>query len=164
MWSHYSRSHHGICIGFETTRQKESLFIARTGPNRDRSLDSETDYFLVSKVEYQGQYPQPVVFLDRKADELFAFMKTKGKDWEYEKEHRIILAYNDEKSTLMKFDKSALKEVILGSKVEPTYKEQVLAIIKKDYLEKGHSVEVFHSRLDDLSYKLNIHKINLAEN
>lgn len=165
MWSHYTNSHHGICIGFETTIQENLLCIMRIDPNLNRHLDSDHNYFLnISKVEYQDQCPQSYDFFNGETKDLIAFMTTKGKDWKYEKEHRIILPCKDKNGKIIKFNKSALKEVILGSKVDESFKKQVLNIIKKDYLEKGHSVEVFESRLDDQRYKLNIQKINIGSN
>jgi hypothetical protein len=89
-----------------------------------------------------------------------AFLRTKGTDWNYEKEHRIILAHGDIKKNIIKFDKSMLKEVIVGSRLNESFTEQVFNIIKKDYLAEGHSVEVFESSLDNQRYKLNIKKIN----
>ena len=165
MWSHYTNSHYGICIGFDAIIQKNSLCIMRIAPNLNRHLDSDYNYFLnISKVEYQDQYPQSYDFFNNETKDLFAFWTTKGKDWKYEKEHRIIFPCKDENEKIIKFNKSALKEVILGSKVDESYKKQVLNIIKKDYLEKDHSVEVFESRLDDQKYKLNIQKINIGGN
>ena len=87
-------------------------------------------------------------------------MKTKGKDWRYEKEYRILLAYREIKENVVKFNKDILKEVILGSRVDENFKKRVLDIIQKDYLEKGYCVEVFESSLDDQRYKLNIKRIN----
>jgi hypothetical protein len=118
------------------------------------------NFLPIHKVDYQGQYPQPYNFLKGKTDDLFAFLTTKGEDWKYEKERRIILAYGDIKKNIIKFDKSILKEVIVGSKLEESFTKQVFNIIKKDYLADGHSVEIFESSLDNQRYKLNIKKIN----
>jgi len=163
MWSHYTNSHHGICIGFETTIQENLFCIMRIDPKLNCHLDSASNFFLnILKVEYQDQYPQPFKFFNGETKKLFAFLTTKGTDWRYEEEHRIILPHKDEK--IIKFNKSMLKEVILGSKVKKSFKRQVLNIIKKDYLENGHSVEVFESSLDNKRYKLNIEKMDIGGN
>ena len=161
MWSHYTNSHHGICIGFETLIQDNSLCIMHNDSDLNGHPEPTYHKFLpISRVEYQDQYPQPYHFIKGKTDELFAFLTTKGEDWKYEKERRIILAYGDIKKNIIKFDKSILKEVIVGSKLNESFTKQVFNIIKKDYLAKGHSVEVFESSLDEQRYKLNIKKIN----
>ena len=161
MWSHYTNSHHGICIGFETSIQNNSLCIRHNDSDLKCHPEPACHNFLpISKVDYKDQYPQPYDMFKSKTADLIAFLTTKGEDWKYEKERRIILAYGDIKKNTIKFNKSTLKEVILGSKVDESFTKQVFNIIKKDYLAKGHSVEVFESRLDDQRYKLNIQKIN----
>lgn len=70
------------------------------------------------------------------------------------------MAYREIKENVVKFNKDILKEVILGSRVDESFKKRVLDIVQKDYLEKGYCVEVFESSLDDQRYKLNIKKIN----
>lgn len=161
MWSHYSNSHHGICLGFETIIQENLLCIMRIDPNFNRHLDSAHNYFLnISKIEYQEHRPKPYDFFsNREIKSLFAFLTAKGIKWEYEKEHRIILPYKDKMRRIITFNKSSLKEVILGSKIDASYKKQVLDIIKRVYLDKGHHVEVFESQLDDQRYKVNIQNI-----
>ncbi|MHC4334517.1 MAG: DUF2971 domain-containing protein [Planctomycetota bacterium] len=161
MWSHYTNSHHGICIGFETSIQNNSLCIRHN--DSDLKCHPEPAYhnFLpIYKVDYKDQYPQPYDMFKGKTADLIAFLTTKAKDWNYEQEHRIILARGDIKKNTIKFDKSILKEVIVGSKLNESFTEQVFNIIKKDYLAEGHSVEVFESSLDNQRYKLNIKKIN----
>jgi len=161
MWSHYTNSHRGICIGFETSIQFNSLVIKHNDLDLNRHPDPFYHNFLpISKIEYQNQYPPSYNIFKGEAGGLFAFLATKGEDWKYEKEHRIILPYGDIKKNIIKFDKSILKEVIVGSKAEESFMKQVFDIIKKNYLAEGYPVEVFESSLDDKIYKLNIKKIN----
>ena len=161
MWSHYTNSHHGICIGFETSIQNNSLCIRHNDSDLNCHPEPAYHNFLpISKVDYKDQYPQPYDMFKGKTTDLIAFLTTKGRDWNYEEERRIILAYGDIKKNIIKFDKSILKEVIVGSKLNESFTEQVFNIIRKDYLAEGHSVEVFESSLDNQRYKLNIKKIN----
>jgi hypothetical protein len=163
MWSHYANSHHGICIGFETAIQNNSVSIMTDDPDLNRHPDfAYHDFLPVSKVEYRNQYPQPYSIFKGETKDLIAFMTTKGKDWEYEKERRIIFAYKEIRQNIIKFKKPALKEVILGSSIRDSFKRQVLNLITKDYLANGYFVEVFESRLDDQRYKLNIEKIDIG--
>jgi len=161
MWSHYANCHHGICIGFETSTQNNPLCIRHNDSDLKCHPESAYHNFLpIYKVDYKDQYPPPYDMFKGKTADLIAFLTTKGKDWNYEKEYRIILARGDKKKNIIKFDKSILKEVIVGSKLNESFTEQVFNIIRKDYLAEGHSVEVFESSLDNQRYKLNIKKIN----
>lgn len=150
-----------ICLGFETSIQNNSLCIRHNDPDVNRQLDPAHHNLLpISPVDYQDQYPPPFNNFSGTAKGLYSFFATKGKDWEYEKERRIIWPYGEINKNIVIFDKSALKEVIVGSKVDGKFAEQVFSIIKKDYLAEGHFVEVFESSLDEQRYKLNINKIN----
>lgn len=161
MWSHYANSHHGICIGFETSIQNNSLCIRHNDSDLKCHPEPANHNFLsIYKVDYEEQYPQPFVMFKGKTADLIAFLTTKAKDWNYEEERRIIFAHGDIKKNIIKFDKSILKEVIVGSKLNENFTKKVFSIIKKDYLAEGHSVEVFESSLDNQRYKLNIKKIN----
>lgn len=161
MWSHYANSHHGICIGFETSIQDNSLCIRHNDIDLNCHCEPIYHNFLpISKVDYENQCPPPYNFCKSKTSELIAFYTTKAKDWNYEKERRIIMPHGELKKNIIKFDKSILKEVIVGSKLKQTFVEKIFTIIKKDYLAEGHSVEVFESSLDEQKYKLNIRKIN----
>lgn len=164
MWSHYANSHHGICIGFETLMQDNSLWIRHNDSDFNHHAGPYYHNFLpIYKVDYKDKYPPPYNFRQGKIDDLFAFFTTKATDWYYEKERRIVIPYGEYgevKKNIIKFDKSALKEVIVGNKLNQAFIEKVFTIIQKDYIAKGHSVEVFESSLDEQQYKLNIRKIN----
>ncbi len=67
MWSHYADSHRGFCMHFEMTQLRYTVI-------------------------YQDDYPK-IDFDADEAEQLLSFhrlLHTKAKNWEYEKEHRII--------------------------------------------------------------------------
>jgi hypothetical protein len=112
----------------------------------------------IFEVEYSNECPEPYKIFNDSRD-LLTFLTTKAKSWEYEQEHRIILPYGETNTRIIKFDKSVLREVILGCTMQDKFKEQVLALIGNEYISKGYSVDVFQSRLSDSRYELNIEKI-----
>jgi len=156
MWSHYANSHHGLCIGFEIKIQDNLLFIKIAKDYLNKLLSF--GHLPISKVEYSDDCPTPYKIFDDSID-LLKFLKNKGKSWEYEQEHRIILPYGEINKNIIRFDKSVLKKVILGYKIKDTFKQQVLEIIANEYISNGYIVDVFQSSLSDSRYELNIEKI-----
>ncbi len=160
MWSHYAKSHYGLCIGFETVIQDNLLSIKiedydpKSYPNGLLSFGR----LPIFKVEYSNECPEPYKIFDD-SRHLLSFLKTKGKSWEYEQEHRIILPYGEINNNIIRFDKSVLKEVIFGSKIQDKFKEQVLELIENEYISKGYNVDVFQSHLSSSRFELNIKKI-----
>ena len=71
----------------------------------------------------------------------------------------MILARGEVNKNIIRFDKSVLKEVVLGCRIDPAFKQQVLELIANEYISKGYNVDVFESHLSDSRYELNIEKI-----
>ena len=130
MWSHYADSHKGICIGFTTS--------------------GESDFF---------QFAQPVIYSSslltltpstknkRELAEL-----TKYKQWEYEEEWRII----DRKGPgVRSFPQSHIASIILGSSISDQNRNLVFEWVG----QMKHTVSVFETRLNQQSYKVEIHSV-----
>ena len=100
MWSHYARSHHGVCLEFSV---QNTLFCA--------SLP----------VEYLERYPEVDLTDDSHDGNLRTFL-TKSKDWSYEHEFRLLVAapgyaFPDlpaTKDNFVPLPTGALKGVIMG--------------------------------------------------
>ena len=158
MWSHYAKSHSGICVGFEIATQDKLPFIKIDDCATNGLLSR--GFLLVSKVDYCDECPKPYKIFDDPRH-ILTFLTTKGKGWEYEQEYRIILPYKEINKNIIQFDKSILKEVILGHNIQDKFKEQVLELIANEYVSNGYSVDVFQSRLSDSQYELNMEKIKV---
>ena len=161
MWSHYANSHRGICLGFETIIDQDSLCI-RTD---DETLNNHANPIYhrtlpADKVKYQSKCPEPYNFLFSDHNHFSEFLKTKSIDWQYEQERRITMPYRDIKKRLIRYDKSALKEVILGCKASAEFKQQVIKLIKDEYTSKDFNVDILQCSVDRNEYRLNIIEMN----
>lgn len=162
MWGHYTNCHRGVCLGFETSAHRNKQCIRMNDPKLEAFLEGTYSRFLpILKVKYQCDYPEPYDIFQGKTDDLIRFLLTKGKDWEYEQERRVILPYAEINTRVLHYDRSALKEVILGRNTTETFKSEIISLLMSEYIVKGCKVDIFQSELDDREYKLNIKQINI---
>jgi hypothetical protein len=101
MWSHYADSHRGICIEFEA---HPLLFGAadKVRYSEDRPIADVADV-------YSGRKEDAIRFRD-------ASLLTKGADWSYEEEYRLLLRHVH---GFIDFDAHLLTGIILGSRMQP---------------------------------------------
>ncbi|QBA19747.1 DUF2971 domain-containing protein [Chryseobacterium indologenes] len=134
MWSHYSNSHKGYCIGFD----KKILFELLEGT--------------LKRIDYTKEMPFIPLFDDGGIGAntiLFA----KSSEWEYEDEYRITKHFAAD--TVHKFPNEAVKEIILGLKLTEDEKDEILNIARSKY-----SHAKFHEATMNLSeFKLDISPI-----
>ena len=111
MWSHYANQHKGFCIGF--VRNNDNLLgdIEKTQP-----------------VEYDCNYPE-VDPLDENGNHgLSIFTKmlfTKAKNWEYEKEWRLVYAEGDKEEPLP----AAISSIIFGLRMPEEHRVTIRNIL-----------------------------------
>jgi hypothetical protein len=113
MWGHYSDSHKGFCLRFNT------------------DLDYEFQY--ARQVKYQEDYTSiEISDLIRKAEDGkgdFEWLFIKSKHWEYEKEWRA--AYHDMEYRDRQFPPTALDGVILGCRISPENEAKMRTWVKE---------------------------------
>ena len=124
MWAHYADSHQGFAIEFNSS----NIFF-------DRRKTEEDDFRHLRKVIYSKERPNIVLSeLD-----TFAPFLTKGLEWSYESEWRImdhletaskIIGEGPSAIHLFEFPKSAIKRVIFGCKISESKKDEILKIIE----------------------------------
>jgi len=120
MWSHYSDSHRGFCIGFNV----ESL---------ERFLDDYSNHqgfpCVVYKIRYSRLFPILVPGTDLLDSKFIIDAFTiKADDWNYEKEWRYILTGTTSHKMLL--GESIISEVILGCRMPEDNKEEIIKIVK----------------------------------
>ncbi|EAZ7286628.1 DUF2971 domain-containing protein [Salmonella enterica] len=96
MWSHYAASHTGFCIGFD-----------------EKFLETIEDIELAGYVNYSDDVPVFSFFSEKPEDFSDKIVFSKHTCWAYEVEYRAVTSSQG----IKKFDKSHIKEVILGSHV-----------------------------------------------
>jgi hypothetical protein len=123
MWSHYSNSHKGFCVGFNTKKIIESNFF-QSG----------------CKIFYPKNYPKVNPF-DSDVKKIVDMFFSKSEDWKHEKEYRMTkqLGYNRndnefQKQKIFNFQDDFIDEVILGLTISEVDKEEILILCHKKNL------------------------------
>ncbi|NDL64326.1 DUF2971 domain-containing protein [Acerihabitans arboris] len=111
MWSHYARSHTGFCIGFD-----------------DSIADCIEDYAVFGDVNYSQAVPGFNYFTETLENFAVAMFLHKGLPWAYEKEFRIVT----DKWGIKKFDKSLIKEIVIGCRAPVQLQDYVSELIDTD--------------------------------
>lgn len=134
MWSHYSDSHRGFCVGFDS----DKLF----------KLSGS-----LGEVIYDDAFPEVGLFDDSMEGFLRLFI-TKSIDWCYEEEYRI-LKVNFAKNILT-FSNDCVRQIIFGCNIKPEHKEEIMKIAESKYKQ----AEIFESEINPTEFKLDIKRIN----
>jgi hypothetical protein len=158
MWSHYADSHYGFLIEFDTG----APFFNQIRPPSHLKLgvDDEVafaqEYGRLRAIDYQEIRPSVNV-----TEMTFEILLTKGKDWQYEKEWRMLMppeyadvTRKDPKGLplyLFEIPPSAIKAILLGCNADPELVFEALAFREvsenKIRVEKG-VVDERHFRIN----------------
>lgn len=151
MWSHYSNSHKGICVGFNP----QHTFFDDTISNNGIS------YQFTSKVTYSKDRVKIPITLEEKKLSKEPYI-TKSLDWEYEEEVRVISSLNrhdkiDNKLPfniyLFKVPHNAITEIILGASISIENKTKILSFCQ------DREIEIFQSKISDRLFDMERIKI-----
>ena len=113
MWAHYSNSHKGFCVGFNS----EKLFETVRGRG--------------GNIIYSDYYPEISPLIE---DVLELFMhqtNTKAKFWSYEIEYRIFKNVDDGRIKIIPND--VVSEIILGCNISERNKSEIIQIAGELY-------------------------------
>ena len=131
MWSHYSEDHHGVCLVFDTTKDKQ-IFSTQ-----------------MWKVRYAHRFPTQNILSLNPQRKFRTFLTTKSKVWKYEKEYRYLFTIGGQSYP---FESSALTGVIFGYNASIRNKNRVRSILRN----RGIAVSYFKAFMDKTSYVLRI--------
>jgi hypothetical protein len=106
MWSHYGRSHRGVCLGFDVPRRAVRRVIYRSKRLQLQLADDEAPGAISPEIQR-------------------LLLRVKCREWAYERERRMYVPFNDAVEIgNLKFrrfdDRLVLREVILGPRCELT--------------------------------------------
>ena len=126
MWAHYADNHRGFLIGFDTS---DSYF------HRQQSDQDEFNH--LRKVRYISRIKPTRSLIDLVGDDVFC---TKGEEWAYEREWRMISPLGNELTNppaedaviLLDLPASTVCEVILGARAEPELRAGVEQCLSAD--------------------------------
>jgi len=138
MWSHYSNSNQGFCLGYDSNKLK-SFFEQKFNENSE-----------LLKVHYFDEYPEIKPYIGKSNDYIIKRLASKSNIWSYEKEWRLII-YNPKKPVIQ-ISNEIVEEIILGSCVSENTEKKILTIQRKEY---PHA-KVFKVEPDDSEFKLNV--------
>ena len=134
MWSHYTESHKGICIGFDV--------------NKVNDIVSGT----LGSVVYDDKLP--IKHLNSNVIEFITgLLFTKSKVWEYEDEYRLVKMHASRTTITIPLD--AIVEVTIGCKMEQKEKDEIIRVIK----DKIPTCKIYEASLSKTKFELDINPI-----
>ena len=151
MWSHYANNHTGVCIGYDYNCE---FFHNKFSCNYSDNVG------VIRKVEYTNERPKYILPSDLVNDTSEWFKKSK--DWEYEKEHRILLPIKDAVCNndrenfilLFKIDPKYIKKVILGCRMKESTKKYIYEKLS------GYNIHIIEAEPHPAHYKLTFKHLN----
>ncbi len=150
MWSHYSKNHTGILIGFDT-----DLIIA----NEEQKLSE-----FVDNVEYLDtmiEIPANFMVLSAEEREKIVTKNTYRKytDWKYEDEYRALVEFDHtENKRYVDIAPKAIFEVVLGWHCDLDTELTLKDILRRD---EYYHVKLKRAFLDDRRYQMRYEDVPL---
>ena len=171
MWSHYADGHKGFCIRYDLKRLRQDSYQIREHifpviyeekrrifKQLDSLLECHQELKKAIKEEYVYDYPEPL-------DDILPMFLTKGLDWEYEREWRIIFTlkqmYDRDDPILYTGNLyfPCISALYLGYRIDPIVKQDLIEISRRisgDVLP----VEVYQAGLKEDSYDVLFERID----
>lgn len=155
MWAHYGSCHRGFAIEFDASHS----FFSQTAPPATIGR--------LMKVVYSVKRPEIIAYDPSVPVEVYAsrlitdLLLTKGQDWEYEQEWRMVLPLDDQqrhpheidgRSHLFSVPREAIHGVVIGARASDATKEAVRAAIES--IPELKHVIVRQARTSDTSYEV----------
>lgn len=131
MWSHYSDSHKGFCVGLDINL----LFDSIKG--------------MISRVKYSNDFPLLELFGDP-SKTMIELLTTKSKLWKYEKEIRFTK--HNASRQVFKLPKEAYKELIIGMNMPQNESKQIVSLVNK----KFPKVKIYQSQMNLEKFRIDL--------
>lgn len=142
MWSHYSNSHQGFCVGFDTEKMFELYY-------------DEQKFGIWGNVQYPPEYPV-IHITETDEEKSVKLLFTKYPGWGYEDEFRTTkMLFANQKLIL---NKEIFKEVIIGELISEDDEANIRLSIRKHL----PMIKVFKIRRDRTQYKLHLDPIKIV--
>ncbi|MCG8762476.1 DUF2971 domain-containing protein [Tenacibaculum finnmarkense] len=147
MWSHYSNSHKGFCVGFDPTDKYFDDYINEDG-TKSRTKKN---------VIYSKERVKLPMRLDKRNELGIEPFITKSLDWKYEEEIRIIASLNLHESIisqesldiyLFKVPHSLIREIIMGVNIQKNEEKLIT-----DFCTKKN-IKLFKTKVSDTKFDM----------
>jgi hypothetical protein len=135
LWSHYSNSHRGFCVGFNTKRLYEFTKAA------------------LHKVFYEHSFPE-YKLKNESLEMIGTMLSTKSPLWEYEQEYRLIKSQFAGKP--MKLPLNVFEYVILGCKMLEEHEKEITTWV----FENMKEVKLYRSFTCKSKFELHFEQIS----
>lgn len=139
MWSHYSSSHSGFVVGFDTAQLEQFCNDSTFSGGPITALDF---------VRYSRPMPQINAYRHSRNERFEKQFLTKAEDWSYEEEYRILMQNSPNTPRIL--PPNAIKRVILGCQIDPTNRERVINILRA----RGDHLPLFQANTSDTAFAL----------
>lgn len=109
LWSHYSDSHKGFCVGFDSVKLFQSIKPTGMGGN----------------VTYDPEYP---IISPNDEHRYTKVINTKAKFWDYEIEYRLTRLIQKQEDRLKILDADIITEVVFGYRISDVIKREIMDV------------------------------------
>lgn len=167
IWGHYGDNHKGVCLIFESDENNKISFDKNTNGLELKEIEYKNEFIEIDFFKYLGALPQGKLintWYKNEKNEIsdisyellnnqdkwrkslwknfYKVVLSKTKDWEYEKEYRLILSSIlnpeiDKKDRIYKYDFNNLKGLIFGIKTPIEEKLKIIKIIEAKCTESN---------------------------
>lgn len=138
MWSHYTDGHKGICLQFDTTKDKDMKLFGQA-----------------IRITYGKQYPIVNIMNFDNPKEYYNAFLTKSNHWKYENEWRILKDSEEGGSGKHDFQAELLTGVILGALISPEDRKEI-----RDWVSNYPTkINLYQAKINRTKYQLDIEPI-----
>lgn len=146
MWAHYADSHQGFVVEFDAT-----------SPFFDQRKSSEDEFRHLRKVIYRELRPSLVL---SEVEDFSPFL-TKGVDWSYEAEWRMMLPLSDASEVigsgptaihLFEYPRLSIRSIIMGCRMSESKEDEIRQTLRAT--DELKEVPCSRVQLDDTHYRL----------
>lgn len=176
MWAHYANNYKGICVEYDFSKLDDDalfhLFPVIYSSEKLKDVDLKytiEEHMDLKLMNFEGNYPNETNFLK----DIMPLFLIKSKDWEYEKEWRLLFTYaqinnsaddirDDEIEDFYKIHlreisvSDCIKAVYLGARIEKVKKKHIIEICQK------LNIKVYASLPSKDKYELDFKEIDFT--
>jgi len=156
MWAHYAAGLRGFCIEFDSEKffldQSQDAEIINVNYLNAPPILETICYPLANDIYWHAEDEDSDQAVDFMRDFYSKMLASKPKEWEYEKEVRLIYHSKNQNKSGEKFNynKSAIKSIVIGEKMSTENQNVIFDTVKKS----GINIPIKIAKRDRENYKV----------